>query len=155
MILQLLFLPVFQPNTPAFMMVDGLKPLCPHYKHVTNTTGQRKTLKNTSPLCAVHFSPRYSQVTLVIEYPFWLLSIYHNKDVHCMYFVYALDTAVYSLKWYAHTWAWPCAWYQFLYKLSSITRVNRLRHYRHLAVVMPDHYQKTANQSMRTIVAKW
>ena len=31
---------------------------------------------------------------------------------------------------------------------------NRLQHYRHLAVVMPDGYQKTANQSVRRIVAK-
>ena len=30
----------------------------------------------------VHSSPQYSHITLVSEYPFWQLSIYHNMDVH-------------------------------------------------------------------------
>ena len=30
----------------------------------------------------LHFSLRYSQVTLVSRYPFWQLSIDHNMDVH-------------------------------------------------------------------------
>ena len=46
------------------------------------TTGRRMTLKNMSPQWVVHLSLRYSQVTLVSEYPFCQLSINLNMDVH-------------------------------------------------------------------------
>ena len=52
------------------------------FNQLKPTTGQRITSKNTSPQWVVHLSLRYSQVTLVSEYPFWQLSIDHNMDVH-------------------------------------------------------------------------
>ena len=55
------------------------------------TTGQRITLKNTSPQWVIHLSPRYSQVPLVSGYLFdsfqltvtWMSTIKLNTD--CIY----------------------------------------------------------------------
>ena len=56
------------------------------------TTGQRMTLKNTSPQWVVHLSPRYSQVPLVSGYLFdsfqltvtWMSTIKLNTDCICL-----------------------------------------------------------------------
>ena len=50
---------------------------------IKTKTWPADTLKKTRHLeWVVHLSPRYRQVTLVIRYPFWQLSIDYNIDIH-------------------------------------------------------------------------